>query len=252
MSSDPLPGLLPAPTVDEWRTALDATGSVDLLPFSAMELAAVGAGSPLRGLIADGDFLALVDDELDGALGRARQALTGRGLAGAPRPAGEPASTGAGAPVDFDLGGDLAGVVAVRRRPALLALVSAGPAELYRRPGYQSGVGAILAVLHGVAVDGIGLFALLEETRTERGMHLFTLATPAVQAARIFDAWQELESDGPSAVSVQVFVPDPSQPRRTQLVLEAGVARLSNDGATWQRSSPEDGWNALFRSAVAL
>jgi hypothetical protein len=221
--------------------------------MSAMELAAVGAGSPLRGLVADQAFLDLDDRNLGEALGRARRALAGRGLVGPARPGGEPVpARHGGSPVDFDLGGDLAAVVAVRRQPALIATVSAAAPERYRRPGSHPGSEALLAVLHGVASEVSGLFALLEETRAGRTMHLFTLCTPAVQGDRIFEAWQELEATGPAAVSVQIFQPDPVAPSRTQLVLQAGVARLSADGAAWQRSVPDDGWNRLFRAALHL
>ena len=234
---------------------------MDLSSFSSIELAAVGAGSPIRGLVADGAFLALDDATLAEMLGRARHGLADRGLVGVARPARRseldtgPIGDGPareGDPVDFQLGGDLAGIVAVRRAPALLGTVSAGPPELYRHPGSHPESEAVLAVLHGVASEGVGLIALLEETTVGPGVHLFTLNTPAAQATRIFDAWQDLETDGPAAVSVQVFVPHPARPRRVQLVLETGVARLSHEGSRWQRSTPEDGWSNLFRGAVAL
>jgi hypothetical protein len=232
---------------------LASTGSVELMSFSAMELAAVGAGSPLRGLVADEAFLDLEDRNLGEALGRARRALAGRGLVGPAGPGRDSVAARDGdSQVDFELGGDLAAVVAVRRQPALIATVSAAAPDRYRRPGSHPGSEARLAVLHGVASEASGLFALLEETRAGRTMHLFTLCTPAAQGDRIFEAWQELEANGPAAVSVQVFRPDPVSPRRTQLVLQAGVARLSADGAAWQRSVPEDGWNRLFRSALDL
>ncbi len=234
--------------MEEWSDLLfGAAGLVELPAFSTMELAAVGAGSPLRGLVADETFLDLDDRHLTEGLDRARQGLMERGLAGAPvaarnRPAGQ---------VNIPLGGDLAAIVAVRRSPAFVATVCAASPETYRRPGGAPGREAVLAVLHGVASAAAGTFALLEETTTRRGMHLFTLCTPAAQAVRVLNAWRELETEGPAAVSVQVLVADELRPRRTQLVIHAGVARLSSDGATWQRSLPEEDWIRLFRSALA-
>jgi hypothetical protein len=241
------PDLRPSPTVKDWLHRLDRTGIADLSSFSAMELAAVGAGSPIRGLVADDTFMDLDDQRVGDGLARALHGLHERGLAGPPVPSDEQPGT-----TRIQLHGDLAGIVAVRRSPALVATVAAAPPATFRRPGGDVDAAAVLAVLHGVASNRLGLFATLEETTTGPGTHLFSLCTPAAQADRIFAAWKELDADGPAAVSVQVFTPDPDRPRRTQLVIQAGVVRVSSDGANWQRSAPADQWPALFQSALGL
>lgn len=248
MSPDSPPALLPAPTVTDWRNRLAEASTVELMPFTRRELASVGAGSPVRGLVADESFLALGDEEVDVVLRHAREGLAARGLAGPPAVSPEDPSR-----IRIPLGGDLAAIVAVRRAPALVATVGAGPPELVRRPGGDPGASTVLAVLHGVTggADG-GVLALLEETATGRGLHLFALSTPAAQAGRIRDAWRQLEEEAPTAVSVHVFIPDSIAPRHIQLALQSGVARVSSDGQTWQRSEPDYAWPDLFQAAVTL
>lgn len=255
MTPDSAPELLPAPTVAEWRSRLAEVGTLELMPFTRTELACVGAGSPVRGLLADDGFLSLDGEDLQAAMARARRGLTERGLVGEPRPSPSDPSR-----LEMPLGGDLAGIVAVRRSPALIATVGAGPEDLVRRPGGDPAAARLIAVLHGVGVVDAGdaggageggLLGLLEETTTSRGLHLFALSTPAAEADRILETWQLLAEDGPAALSVHVFVPDASSPRHTQLALQAGVARMSSDGLTWQRSFPDYAWSDLFVSAVS-
>ncbi|HET6966186.1 MAG TPA: hypothetical protein VFH58_15525 [Acidimicrobiales bacterium] len=258
MAPESRPALLPAPTVGEWRERLAEAGTVELMPFTRTELASVGAGSPVRGLVADEDLAALDGAELQLALERARRSLAERGYAGpAFTPSADPSH------VRIPLGGDLAGIVAVRRAPALVATVSAGSPELVRRPGGDPSACTVLAILHGVAAAGFGegagagedrpgLLALLEETTAGRGLHFFALSTPTAQAARILEAWHQLEEDGATAVSVHVFIPDPRTPRHIQVVLQPGVARMSDDGVSWQRSCPDYEWSDLFQAAVAI
>ena len=245
VTDDPRGTLQPAPTVASWRERLARSGTVELTSFSGMELASVGAGGPLRGLVATDAFLTIADGELNESLERARRGLVERGLAGPARPGG-----GRGRVV-MELGGDLAGIVAVRRSPALVASVSAAGPDAVEHPTPSSAASAVLAVLHGVTAAEGGLFALLEETLAG-DVHLFSLSTPEAQAMRILEACQVLEDDGPVSVSVHVFVPHPVQPRHVQLALEPGVARMSTDGVSWSRSCPDYRWPQLFTSAVTL
>ncbi len=247
MNEDREGDLQPAPTVASWRERLTAAATVELTGFSGMELASVGAGSPVRGLVATDLFLATPGPALAESLERARQSLVDRRLAGPPVPSDDDPRV-----VRMPLGGDLAGIVAVRRQPALVATVSAAAPESVEHPGPASAIPAVLAVLHGVAGADSGLLALLEETVVPGDIHLFSLSTPEAQALRILGAWEELEGDGPAAVSVHVFVPDPEQPRHAQLVLQTGVARMSTDGVSWQRSCPDYDWPQLFVIATTL
>ncbi len=247
MSGDRSGDLQTAPTVDSWRERLTAAATVELAGFSGMELASVGAGSPVRGLVATDLFLATAGPALAESLDRARRSLAERGLAGRPVPSDDDPRV-----VRMPLGGDLAGIVAVRRQPALVATVSAAAPESVEHPAPPSAIPAVLAVLHGVAGADGGLFAFLEETVVPEDVHLFSLSTPEAQAVRILGAWEELERDGPAAVSVHIFVPDPDRPRHAQLVLQSGVARMSTDGVSWQRSCPDYDWPQLFTIATTL
>lgn len=240
----PDPGVLqPAPTVAGWRARLAQAGAFDLASFSDAELAAVGADSPVLGLVTSIPRLAAGDGGTDEAEALV-ETLIAQGFV-SPVP-GEPAGS-------LRLGGDLGGIMAVRRQPALIATVAASQAAV-DRPWNAPARDALLAILHGVAADGVGLFALLEETVSpppERTHH-FALATPAAQAERIRDAYRDLSATEALAVSVHVYVPDPGGPRHFQVVLTGEEARLSNDGVAWEQHTAVEDFTALFEAATAL
>jgi hypothetical protein len=235
--------LEPAPTVAGWRQRLASEGAFDLSSFADAELAAVGADSPVLDLVVSGAVLAADNGDprradllVDG--------LVARGLVA--RIPDDPDLT-------LELGGDLAGIVAVRRRPALVASVMASQADV-GRPWVDPVKDALLAILHGVAADGVGLFALLEETllADRAGTHNFALATPGAAAVRIRDAYHDLRATERLSISVHVYVPDPNGPHHFQLVLTDGDARLSSDGRSWQQHVPVDEFAALFETATTL
>ena len=270
-------GPISPPSTAVWRQALVERSEIELDSFSDLELAAVGAGSPVRGLVASSEIFALDEVALTSALAAALRGLEARGLVGPPRAA---TGVGAGGPlgsVPIPLGGDLATVVAIRRAPALVAVVSAVPPAAVRFPGQPGADEAIFAILHGFAVEGVGLVGLLEEVLSPGRMHCFTLCTPARQAERLLESWATLgesESGGASGpgeaggprppgadLSVHVYVPDPVLPSHTQLALlgsaPAGdldrpvvvhgpvpvpvhgpVAVLSWDGQAWEDCRP--------------
>ena len=205
----------PDATRAAWSDRLAATGTWELEPCAPSALVEAGAVSPVQGLLPGG--------------------------AGAP--SGSRFAT---------LNADLDIVVDLRRHPSCLAIVTFGLPNLVRRPGGGAGRdgATTMAVLHGAAGGDGGVVALVEETRGADGRQLFVLSTPEAAAARILDAWRQLDEEAPAAVSVEVFRPDPVRPARVQVTLTAGVARLSVDGQEWQRSLPEDQFPDLFFSAI--
>jgi hypothetical protein len=229
--------------VGGWRQRLASEGAFDLISFTDAELAAVGADSPILDLVTSAAALAA-----DG--GEPRQAdllldaLVARGLVA--RIPDDP-------DLSLELGGDLAGIVAVRRQPALVGSVAASRAD-FERPWVDPAKDAVLTVLHGVAADGVGLFALLEETvlNDRNRTHNFTLATPAAQAARIREAYRDLRATERLVLAVHVYVPDPAGPHHYQLVLTDEDARLSTDGKTWHQRSPADEFGAMFEAITTL
>jgi hypothetical protein len=273
---------LPAPTVDSWRHRLSSAGSVvDLGGFTPMELAAVGAGSPLRGLVATRSFLETDDERLAEEMQSALDGLVGRGLAEpvragdvgagpvarggsddlagvgpvAVRLGGDLAGVG---PVAVRLGGDLAGLVAVRRRPALVGVVSLVDPRRASQPFEAGPADPVLAVFHGLAVEGQGLVGLIEETLdpgdADRPVHRFVLATPAHEAERIVQAYVALGGDINKglALASRVLVPHLSTPVQHLLVIESGRARCCADGATWSEEVGLDRWSDVFGRAVGL
>jgi hypothetical protein len=146
---------------------------------------------------------------------------------------------------------DRALIASAKRRAVMFAAVTADRPDAVRRPGCDPSTQRLIASLHGLFDSGTGLFAQLEETGGRGLPRHFALSTPAAQAARILDAWSELESEAPSAVSVHIYRRGNGGRGRKELALLGGVARLSMDGRTWERSVPEDDWTALFVAAVA-
>lgn len=256
MASDPeltLPlakAVLAPPTVAGWQALLQEVGATELCAFSQMELAAAGASSPLKGLVASASFLDLDDREFDEQITAAREGLIRRGLASAPSRGSNPDPTEE--TYDFKLGGDLAAVTAIRRDPALLGSISVVPVERVERPSNQSAADGVMAVMHGVAAGGLGLFALLEETLTAGAIHYFAIATPRAQAERVVDAYRELLEAAEVAMSVHIYVPDRERPRHTQLALVGEEARMSTDGRYWGWTGPIAGWPEQFEAAVRL
>jgi len=235
--------LQPAPSVAGWRRRLASEGAFDLSSFSDGELAAVGADSPVLDLVTSVAALAA-----DG--GDPRQAdvlvdrLVARGLVA--RIPHDP-------DLSLQLGGDLAGIVAVRRQPALIGSVAASQADI-DRPWSDPAKGAVLTVLHGVAAEGVGLFALLEETVLNDRIrtHNFVVATPAAEAARIREAHRDLRATERLVLSVHVYVPDPAGPHHYQLVLTDEDARLSTDGEAWKQRAPAEEFTAMFEAITTL
>jgi hypothetical protein len=145
---------------------------------------------------------------------------------------------------------DRALIASAKRRAVMFTAITADRPDAVRRPGCDPSTQRLIASLHGLIDSWTGLFALLEETGGRGLPRHFALSTPAAQAARILDAWSELESEAPSAVSVHIYRQGTGSRERKELALLGGVARLSMDGRTWERSVPEDDWTALFVEAV--
>lgn len=167
-------------------------GERHLASFTSEELVAVGADSPLQGLVTSERVASMGPIPLTAALSAALRGLVARGFVHPEGAATGPASA-ASPPASADrqlqqlldrlgeeegeisvpLSGDLAVVVALRRAPALVCLVS----EPSRRDLARRGPLAHRrtdAVLHGVR-DERGLGGFLEERRSALGIHAFAL-----------------------------------------------------------------------------
>ncbi|MGI8751175.1 MAG: hypothetical protein ACR2MN_02480 [Acidimicrobiales bacterium] len=229
-----------------WRRSLADHGEIRLTPFDDAELVAVGASSPILGLVpaASADRSSA---EVDSTLRRLRH----QGLVRAESDTGQAV-----------LAGDLAGIVAIRRTPALVGIATVRPATVAGPdpPTAAGHSGQTIAVLHGLAREDGGLAAVLEEVVDADGMHHFTLCTPKVAADRLFEAWIDLCADGgPVAVCCHIFAPSSAGPCHLELVVDRGPdgsrrARRSLRGDRWDDESPAgaagEGWARLFEESV--
>lgn len=197
----PDPGeLLPVPSTRVLKRALEYEGSIEFSPFTQWELAAIGAGSPVQGLVLSESLLAAEAETVKDEMILALQDLAARDLVGelleSDSEGGVVADSSDGLR-SFRLGGDLAIVVAIRRAPALLGIVALVPGEAGLEPRPPDAGDQVLAVLHGFATERDGLLGFLEETLADAAgaMHRFTLSTPARQAERLRGGpgrWEDL------------------------------------------------------------
>lgn len=223
-------------------------GDHRLASFTSEELVAVGADSPLQGLVISERLAAMGPIPLTAALSTALRGLIARGFVhpegaavaagGAPRSdrllqqvldalGGEAGSGGPNAPeaVSVPLSGDLAVVVAVRRAPALVALVSEpSRADLARRGPLAHR--RTDAILHGFTAEGVGLAGFLEERRSALGIHSFVLRSLDQQTRSLSTALahraHQPSADGPAGpceVAFEVAVPDGSGRAGVRLVV---------------------------------
>lgn len=178
---------------------LQEQGELRLARFTSEELLAVGADSPVPGLARSDRLATLGPAELEAALSAALRGLVARGYVhpdeawpdeadlagdGDGRLRDVLASSGDDEAVALPLSGDLALVVALRRSPSFVALVSEpSPAELETRGPLAHRRAD--AVLHGFATATSPLGGVLEERRSELGIHTFTLRTLAQQAVSL-------------------------------------------------------------------
>ena len=220
---------------DTWSSE----GEHRLASFTSEELVAVGADSPLQGLVLSERLAAMGPIPLAAALSAALRGLVARGFVhpegATPGGPGSRAdrqldrlldALGDGSPDDGDgigvdgiggggsgevtvpLSGDLAAVVAIRRAPALVCLVS----EPTRRDLVRRGPLAHRrtdAILHGVAGGG-GLAGILEERRTALGIHGFVLRGVAEETQALC-----------ASLAERAVTPDPDLPTgRSETAIE--------------------------------
>ncbi|MCU1488871.1 MAG: hypothetical protein JWM85_276 [Acidimicrobiaceae bacterium] len=189
---------------------LNAEGELRLASFTSEELVAVGADSPLQGLVISERLAALGPIPLTAALSAALRSLVARGFV---HPEGtdlSAAGPGFGSPdrhgperfgqgefdvggfdeeeldeeltVEIPLSGDLAVVVALRRSPAVVAVAFA-PRPTDRNAPPRWGLHRAQAILHGFAAEPEGALGILEERRSPLGIHAFVLRTLADETA---------------------------------------------------------------------
>lgn len=233
--------------------AWSGEGERRLASFTSEELVAVGADSPLQGLVLSERLAAMGPIPLAAALSAALRGLVARGFVhpegatpGEPAPRGDhqlerlldvpgdggpDGGDGSAGEVSVPLSGDLAVVVAIRRAPALVCLVS----EPTRRDLVRRGPLAHRrtdAILHGVAGGG-GLAGVLEERRSALGIHGFVLRGVADETRALCAGLAEravaVDPDlppGRSETAIEVApVADPSRPSvRLLVAYEPGAA----------------------------
>lgn len=195
---------------------LATEGEVRLPSFTSEELVAVGANSPLRGLLISERLSEMGPIPLTAALGAALRSLVARGYVDPDVVAAELATEDGTDEVDVPLEGELALVVGLRRSPDFVGLVSAPkPAALAGLSLASAGKTEI--VLHGL-LRAAGP-AVLEERRSPLGVHRFALRSLSVEAHALV-AWLqgELTSEGGArradaggiAVEVELALPGSS------------------------------------------
>ena len=219
-------------------------GERRLASFTSEELVAVGADSPLQGLVISERLASMGPVPLTAALSAALRGLVARGfvhLEGAAA-AGPPARADrdpqrlldaladglgpeGGQDLSVPLSGDLAVVVALRRAPSLVCLVS----EPSRRDLALRGPLAHRrtdAILHGVPGDAGELVGFLEERRSALGIHDFVLRSLAAET-RALCADLAARTEAPDAglpagrceTAIEVATPDdPDRPSLRLLV----------------------------------
>lgn len=256
------------PSTAQMLAVLSLHGELQMPSFTAVELAAVGAGSPLRGLVAGPNFLAMSDRELAAGMAAAIQRLTAEGMLESQKETG--ASTGA-AP---SLGGPLSTIVGLRRSPAVVVTVTLAARGALDAPTPVEPSTRLIAALHGMAVEGKGLVGLLEETIAGDDHH-FVLCTPERAAERLWitaERLQQAEVDGAAGrrppervgLAVDIFHPDPAQPRHLKLVVAPAnaegpdttqkVVHCSARPGDWESTRSLDlaGWQQNFADLTAV
>lgn len=260
------PTLLEPPSQAQLLAVLSARGELPMPSFTAIELAAVGAGSPLRGLVASPRFLAMTDEELAGGMAGALDKLAAEGALERPEP-----NTASGKTAM--LGGPLSTIVGVRRSPAVLVTVTLAARRALNASDPVDPSAQLLAALHGMAVQGMGLVGLLEETRTPEDDHNFVLCTPSraaerlwITAARLQEAERAQADNGlPEEIglAMDVFHPDPVEPSHLKLVLSPVkegegpglmIARTAKAPGNWESTDSVDltEWQRMFCDLTAI
>lgn len=233
---------------------LRAEGELRLASFTSEELVAVGADSPLPGLVISDRLATLGPVPLTAALSAALRGLVARGFAH-PELASAPGDVGlgladrqlqqvldslsaaapAGDAASLPLSGDLAAVVTLRRAPAVVCLVSEPTQEDLARRGPLAHRRTD-AILHGFTSDDAELAGFLEERRSALGIHAFVLRTlerecQALCAGLLSRAAEPFGGGGRCEDVLEVAWPDdPERPSVRLLVAVepgAGTARLS-------------------------
>jgi hypothetical protein len=224
-------------------------GEIALPSFSAFELMAVAAGSPVRGLVADSDFLSMDDDSLLAEIEAAAASLVER----------KRVMVGDDASRPFEMAWDLAAIVNMRRRPAAVGVVSLAAVD--PAPNFEPAT-HILAVAHGVALEKTRLAAFLEETLVRAPLHDFYLCTAERLAERILKAYLGLVHvfDGRLTCYTDVYILGGQ--RRTRLALAASgdknarkvMAYSSSGERDWREATVIDDaggrWTELFMESL--
>jgi len=239
--------------------------------FTALELAVVGAGSPISGLVASSEFLALDEISLVSGMVASLRGLAARGLVESSLPADQ-SGVKDSQDITLRLGGDLALVAAIRHQPALLAVVAVTASTDEETARAATASTRVVAILHGLAIDGVGLVGLLEETLAPDSVHRFVLCTPQRQAERLMNSLADLVS-APNAIpfriegsalalTVDIYMPDLRSPRHTKLALTGSalhdgaqdlISRRSSVEGPWEeRRIARNGWSSMFEESVRL
>ena len=160
-----------------------AAGGETLLPsFTSEELVAIGANSPLPGLLISERLSEMGPIPLTAALGAALRGLVARAYVDPDAVTAELAAEDGPEEIDIPLGGDLALIVGIRRSPDFVGLVS-GP-----KPAALAGLSLASAAKTEVVLHGLirpdGPF-VLEERRTPLGVHAFALRTLPREASAL-------------------------------------------------------------------
>lgn len=237
-------------------------GERRLASFTSEELVAVGADSPVQGLVISERLEHMGPIPLTAALSTALRGLVARGFV---HPAGAAAGGAAtrsdrhlqhvldalsgaesgrddGEVVSVPLSGELAIVVALRRSPALVCLVSEPSRDDLARRGPLAHRRTD-AILHGFADEG-RLAGFLEERRSALGIHSFVLRTLENEADALCRdletrAREPLGDDagGTCELALEVAAPGPRERPGVRLLVSL---EPTDDGAQGRISWPAE------------
>jgi len=247
----------------ELLSRAEADGEVPLGSYDGWTLAAVGAGSPLRGLVLTDEMRAMDANDFFARLALAREELGFVAAApGVPPPNGNGDAAPQDGIVEFELPSPLNFIVAARRAPAYIGLAFVTDHDDIA-PGPQLKVGwrGFERVLHGVWAED-GTIGVLDERRDPQGVHEFVLRSPATEAASLYDGFQARPNlSEHQLLSVHVFHQDPARPRHDEVRFsyEEGTPTsrsASEDGTAWTETRRGDkaqaGWIELLAGALAV